>query len=57
MTIRKVLDRICKVNFPRTKIVGKIASHSQIAFTRFLKELSNFALKPGQRFTKEKLRV
>ena len=36
MTIRKVIERICEDNFPRAKVTGKIASHSQIAYTRFL---------------------
>ena len=36
MTIRKVIEMICEANFPRAKVGGKIASHSQTAFTRFL---------------------
>ena len=36
MTIRKVIELICKANFPRAKIGGKIASRSQITYSRFL---------------------
>jgi len=36
MTIRKVIEMICEMNFPRAKVGGKIASQSQIAYSRFL---------------------
>ena len=36
MTVRKVCELLCEANFPRAKVSGKIASHSQIAYSRFL---------------------